>query len=184
MYSKHCVNRKKSWILIYKLFSRFMICMKFYLHKDDSILWGIPLIYFFMSICFVPFILFIVEIVWSHIFWMSRYSRSPSPWEEKSRSGSRSRSRSPPGSYSRPKERSRSRSRSRSRGRFVGPSALLYLRIFFLIVVSKHLNYSTKYLLMGTRHTRQMRRNHIVSSSLVFFYQHPLRWSLGLCPWV
>ncbi|KAK4348004.1 hypothetical protein RND71_034343 [Anisodus tanguticus] len=44
---------------------------------------------------------------------MSRYSRSPSPWEEKSRS----RSRSPPGSCSRPRGRSRSRSRSRSRGR-------------------------------------------------------------------
>ncbi|XP_075097723.1 uncharacterized protein LOC107783926 [Nicotiana tabacum] len=40
-----------------------------------------------------------------------RYSRSPSPWEEKARSRSRSRS------WSRPRGRSRSRSRSRSHGR-------------------------------------------------------------------
>ncbi|KAJ8549204.1 hypothetical protein K7X08_032911 [Anisodus acutangulus] len=50
-----------------------------------------------------------------------RYSRSPSPWEEKVRS--RSRSRSPSRSWSRPRGRSRSRSRSRSRGREAEPSS-------------------------------------------------------------
>ncbi|XP_060192261.1 LOW QUALITY PROTEIN: serine/arginine-rich splicing factor SR45a [Lycium barbarum] len=45
---------------------------------------------------------------------LKRYSRSPSPWEEKSRSRSRSRSRSPFRSRSRPRGRSRSRSHGRA----------------------------------------------------------------------
>lgn len=39
---------------------------EFHLQKDDSIILGVPFnTCFFMSIYFVPFILFIVEVVWS-----------------------------------------------------------------------------------------------------------------------
>ncbi|XP_075091293.1 serine/arginine-rich splicing factor SR45a-like isoform X2 [Nicotiana tabacum] len=56
-----------------------------------------------------------------------RYSRSPSPWDEKSRSHSRSLSRSRSRSRSWPRPRGRSRSRSQGRAEVSNPGNTLYV---------------------------------------------------------